>query len=133
MNIFLNEYSGLCFELNFELNHFSARINEKMNFQNVSPRAKSGSPTHLLLEEQASKAGNQSRSIFFVLHFSFPQNMISCLECMTMPDSLISSKITVSTYKALSSILYQSQEMYSVLPQFSLYSIDVYESMLLSE
>ena len=25
--------------MNFELNHFSARFNEKMNFQNVSPRA----------------------------------------------------------------------------------------------
>ena len=37
MNIFLNEYFGFCFELNFELNHFSARVNEKMNFQNVSP------------------------------------------------------------------------------------------------
>ena len=32
MNIFLNEYSGFC----FELNHFSARFNETMNFQNVS-------------------------------------------------------------------------------------------------
>ena len=39
MNIFLNEYFGFCFELNFELNHFLARFNEKMNFQNVSPRA----------------------------------------------------------------------------------------------
>ena len=39
MNIFLNEYFGFCFELNFELNHFSARFNEKMNFQNVSNRA----------------------------------------------------------------------------------------------
>ena len=39
MNIFLNEYFGFCFGLNFELNHFSARFNEKMNFQNVSPRA----------------------------------------------------------------------------------------------
>ena len=36
MNIFLNEYFGFCFELNFELNHFLARFNEKMNFQNVS-------------------------------------------------------------------------------------------------
>ena len=33
MNIFLNKYFWFC----FELNHFSARINEKMNFQNVSP------------------------------------------------------------------------------------------------
>ena len=43
MNIFLNEYFGFCFELNFELNHFSARFNEKMNFQNVShtPRLRS--------------------------------------------------------------------------------------------
>ena len=40
MNIFLNEYFGFCFELNFELNHFLARFNGKMNFQNVSPRAK---------------------------------------------------------------------------------------------
>ena len=39
MNIFLNEYFGFCFELNFELNHFLARFNEKMNFQNVSYRA----------------------------------------------------------------------------------------------
>ena len=29
----------LDFVLNFELNHFSARFNEKMNFQNVSNRA----------------------------------------------------------------------------------------------
>ena len=35
MNIFMNEYYGFC----FELNHFWARLNEKMNFQNVSPRA----------------------------------------------------------------------------------------------
>ena len=42
MNIFLNEYSGFGFELNFELNHFSARFNEKMNFQNVSYRASGG-------------------------------------------------------------------------------------------
>ena len=42
MNIFLNEYFGFCFELNFELNHFSARFNEKMNFQNVSPTANEG-------------------------------------------------------------------------------------------
>ena len=40
MNIFLNEYFGFCFELNFELNHFLARFNEKMNFQNESGRAK---------------------------------------------------------------------------------------------
>ena len=39
MNIFLNESSGFCFELNFELNHFQARFNEKMNFQNGSARA----------------------------------------------------------------------------------------------
>ena len=31
----MNEYFGLC----FELNNFSAPFNEKMNFQNVSPRA----------------------------------------------------------------------------------------------
>ena len=42
MNIFLNEYFGFCFELNFELNHFYAKFNEKMNFQNVSPRARGG-------------------------------------------------------------------------------------------
>ena len=36
MNILLKKYSGFCFELNFELNHFSARFNEIMNFQNVS-------------------------------------------------------------------------------------------------
>ena len=36
---FLNEYFGFCFELNFELNHFWAKFNEKMNFQNVSNRA----------------------------------------------------------------------------------------------
>ena len=35
MNIFLNEYFGFC----FELNHFQAKFNEKINFQNVSPRA----------------------------------------------------------------------------------------------
>ena len=35
MNIFLNEYFGFC----FELNHFWAKFNEKMNFQNVSNRA----------------------------------------------------------------------------------------------
>ena len=41
MNIFLNEYFGFCFELNFELNHFQARFNEKMNFQKRSPTPKS--------------------------------------------------------------------------------------------
>ena len=35
MNIFLNEYSGF----SFELNHFQAKFNEKMNFLNVSARA----------------------------------------------------------------------------------------------
>ena len=48
MNIFLNEYFGFCFELNFELNLFSAPFNEKMNFQNVSYRAKAP-PTGLIL------------------------------------------------------------------------------------
>ena len=43
MNIFLNEYFGFCFELNFELNHFWAKFNEKMNFHNVSNRAIQGS------------------------------------------------------------------------------------------
>ena len=43
MNIFLNEYFGFCFELNFELNHFQAKFNEKMNFQNVSNMATSPS------------------------------------------------------------------------------------------
>ena len=37
MNIF-----GFCFELNFELNHFQARFNEKMNFQKRSPTPKPG-------------------------------------------------------------------------------------------
>ena len=41
MNIFLNEYFGFSFELNFELNHILARFNEKMNIQNGSARAKS--------------------------------------------------------------------------------------------
>ena len=40
MNVFLNEYSGFCFALNFELNHFYARFNEKMDFQNGSARAR---------------------------------------------------------------------------------------------
>ena len=40
MNNLLNEYAGFCLELNFELNHFWAKFNEKMNFQNVSNRAK---------------------------------------------------------------------------------------------
>ena len=39
MNIFLNEYPGFCFELNFELNHILSRFNEKMKFQNGSARA----------------------------------------------------------------------------------------------
>ena len=39
MNMFLNEYPGFCFELNFELNHFLARFNENMNFQKGSARA----------------------------------------------------------------------------------------------
>ena len=49
MNIFLNEYFGFCFELNFELNHFSARFNENMNFQNGSARAKWGWGVGLLV------------------------------------------------------------------------------------
>ena len=48
MNIFLNECFGFCVELNFELNHFSARFNEKINFQNVSPRAISHRFLHTL-------------------------------------------------------------------------------------
>ena len=40
MNIFLKEYFGFC----FELNHFSARFNEKMNFQNVSDTPRGGAP-----------------------------------------------------------------------------------------
>ena len=46
MNIFLNEYSGFCFELNFELNHILSRFNEKMNFQNGSARATRSPHTH---------------------------------------------------------------------------------------
>ena len=42
MNIFLNGYFGFCFEWNYELNHFWAKFNEKMNFQNVSNRARGG-------------------------------------------------------------------------------------------
>ena len=42
MNIFLNEYFGFCFELNFELNHFLARFNEKMNFQTDRPGLEGG-------------------------------------------------------------------------------------------
>ena len=49
MNIFLNEYFGFWFELNFELNHFWAKFNEKMNFQNVSNRARALSSRFLLL------------------------------------------------------------------------------------
>ena len=40
MNIFLNEYFGFCFELNFELNHFQAQFNEKMNFRKNRPPLK---------------------------------------------------------------------------------------------
>ena len=36
MNNILNEYFRFNFELNIELNHFSARFNVKMNNQNVS-------------------------------------------------------------------------------------------------
>ena len=39
-DIQLNEYFGFCFELNFEINHFQARFNEKMNFQKRSPTPK---------------------------------------------------------------------------------------------
>ena len=39
MNIFLNEYSEFCFELNSELDHFKGQFNEKINFQNRSARA----------------------------------------------------------------------------------------------
>ena len=46
---FLNEYSRFC----FELNHLKARFNEKMNFQNGSARAKSGSLTQTLLSNGA--------------------------------------------------------------------------------
>ena len=38
MNIFLNDYFGFC----FELNHFHARFNEKMNFQKRSPTPRAG-------------------------------------------------------------------------------------------
>ena len=54
MNIFLNEYFGFCFELNFELNHFWAKFNEKMNFQNVSNRASSWPGEKEILQLQIS-------------------------------------------------------------------------------
>ena len=50
MNIFLNEYFGFCFELNFELNYFYAKFNEKMNFQNVSNRASRALRIEILFE-----------------------------------------------------------------------------------
>ena len=58
MNIFLNEYSGFCFELNFELNHVQARFNEKMNFQNVSNRAIDGRQDQEQVEQGAVEEGH---------------------------------------------------------------------------
>ena len=58
MNIFLNEYFGFCFELNFELNHFSARFNEKINFQNVSNRASSMGSNTANVEKWEQAANN---------------------------------------------------------------------------
>ena len=49
MNIFLNECFGFWFELNFELNHFSARFNEKMNSQNVSPTPRMVMRKHMMI------------------------------------------------------------------------------------
>ena len=60
MNIFLNEYFGFCFELNFELNHFSARFNEKMNFQNVSYRASVHATILSTLDKKRSLAAQHS-------------------------------------------------------------------------
>ena len=53
-NIFMNEYSGFCFELNFELNHFYARFNERMNFLKRSP-----TPTTDLIHWFHQTAANQ--------------------------------------------------------------------------
>ena len=39
MNIFFDEYSGFSFELNIEINHFLARLNEQINIQSVSTMA----------------------------------------------------------------------------------------------
>ena len=52
MNIFLNEYFEFWFELNFELNHFSARVNEKNEFSKriVHPYEQVGDlATHLIV------------------------------------------------------------------------------------
>ena len=69
MNIFLNEYFGFCFELNFELNHFSARFNEKMNFQNVSYRARSN--FILLLSASCQSSPGPKHFLISSILFSF--------------------------------------------------------------
>ena len=61
MNIFLNEYFRFCFELNFELNRFWAKFNEKMNFQNVSNRASAGANSDTYAEEVRTEIQKRRR------------------------------------------------------------------------
>ena len=49
--------------MNFELNHFYAKFNEKMNFQNVSPRANCG-----LLDEESIYIKNDFTHLPKVCH-----------------------------------------------------------------
>ena len=73
MNIFLNEYFGFCFELNFELNHFWAKFNEKMNFRNVSNRARAGEADLDPGSERERKLSGEvifSKSCYHYHHFS---------------------------------------------------------------
>ena len=56
-------YSGFGFELNFELNHILAWFNEKMNFQNGSPRATLGSLVPLAMFYTNSMRTTEDSSI----------------------------------------------------------------------
>ena len=113
MNIFLNEYFGFCFELNFELNHFSARFNEKMNFQNVSNRATPYPPFILLatclqcpphhafakwtkvILWQATK--ERRNTIFIILSFSFHLYFVHYLNLFHHVHWTLSTLSTLST------------------------------------
>ena len=83
MNIFLNEYFGFWFELNFELNHFSARFNEKMNFQNVSYRASNilATECHHFQSQARAKETSLHLRVVWGLHFR-----VSTLEPLLKPQ-----------------------------------------------
>ena len=71
MNILSKKYSGFCFELNFELNHFSTQFNEKMNFQNVSPAPSWGRRKHCLTMRMEIMTRQKYSSLLMTISYKY--------------------------------------------------------------